>query len=129
MGNPLKYTDLLGLDAEMCYRPIQGYIIPGQHCFIRFNSNNSDTSSFDPNGVGQDPAPEGATCEPSKGPQNDECVKREMKKCQDYDFLTNNCCHCAEQALKACGQSIPAKKWPNYPINPGPQKGEPGYKS
>ena len=45
-----------------------------------------------------------------------------------YSFLGNNCCHCAEQALRACGQSAPPKKWPNWPINPGPQPGEPGYK-
>lgn len=128
LSNPLKYTDPLGLDAEMCYRPIQGYIIPGQHCFMRFNGDNSDTTSFDPNGVHPDPAPKGASCEATKGPQDDDCVKREMKKCQNYDFIKNNCCNCAEQAMKACGQSIPVKKWPNWPINPGPQPGEPGYK-
>ena len=127
-GNPVKYKDPLGLEAEMCYRPIQGYVIPGQHCFARFNGNDNDTSSFDPKGVGPDPSPKGATCEKAKGPEDDDCVKREMKKCQNYDFLKNNCCHCVEQALKACGQSIPPKKWPNWPINPGPQPGEPGYK-
>ena len=127
-SNPLRYTDPLGLDAEMCNRPIQGYIIPGQHCFIRFNGDNKDTSSFDPNGVHPDPAPKGASCEATKGPQDDDCLKREMKKCQNYDFVRNNCCHCAEQALNACGQSIPVKNWPNWPINPGPQPGEPGYK-
>lgn len=124
----MSKTDPQGLDAEMCYRSIQGYVIPGQHCFMRFNGDDNDTSSFDPKGVHPDPTPEGATCEATKGPQDDDCVKREMKKCQDYNFLTNNCCHCAEQAMKACGQAIPVKKWPNWPINPGPQPGESGYK-
>ena len=127
-GNPLKWTDPLGLEAEMCYRPIQGYVIPGQHCFIRFDGNNDDTLSFDPSGVGPDQAPSGARCEKAKGPEDDNCVKREMKKCQGYDFLKNNCCHCVEQALKVCGQFIPPKNWPNWPINPGPQRGERGYK-
>ncbi|PHV05703.1 hypothetical protein CSQ96_19955 [Janthinobacterium sp. BJB412] len=127
LGNPVSKVDPLGL-AEMCYRPIQGYIIPGQHCFARFNGKDNDTSSFTPNGVGPDASPKGAICEKTNGPDDDDCVKREMGKCQSYNFLTNNCCHCVEQALKACGQSIPAKKWPNYPINPGPQRGEPGYK-
>lgn len=128
LGNPLSYTDPLGLEAEMCHRPIQFRLIPGQHCFTRFNGNINDTLSFDLDGVHPDPKPGGATCEKAKGPEDDDCVKREMKKCQDYDFFTNNCCHCVEQALKACGQYVPVKKWPNFPINPGPQKGESGYK-
>jgi RHS repeat-associated protein len=125
---PTIKTDPLGLFAEMCYRPIQGYVIPGQHCFVRFDADNNNTSSFTPDGTGPDASPKGATCEKAKGPEDDSCVKREMKKCQNYGFLGNNCCHCAEQALKACGQSIPPNKWPNWPINPGPQLGEPGYK-
>ncbi|NJO12215.1 MAG: hypothetical protein HC872_00675 [Gammaproteobacteria bacterium] len=30
-------------------------------------------------------------------------MKREMKKCEEtkYDFSGFNCCHCAEQAMKA----------------------------
>ncbi|MDD4930275.1 MAG: hypothetical protein PHP85_13495 [Gallionella sp.] len=127
-SNPLSYADPLGLEAEMCYRPIQGYIIPGQHCFVRFNGDDNNTLSFTFNGVGQDASPRKATCEKAKGRDDDDCVKREMKKCQNYGFFKNNCCHCVEQVLKACGQSVPLKKWPNYPINPGPQPSEPGYK-
>jgi len=41
-------------------------------------------------------------------------------------FFGFNCCHCAEQAMKACGVNPPASDWPNWPINPGPQPGEPG---
>ncbi len=126
-GNPVSSVDPLGL-AEMCYRPIQGYIIPGQHCFIRYGGNDGDTSSFSPSGVGPDPAPKGTTCEKTQDSDNDDCIKREMKKCKNWDFIKNNCCHCAEQALNACRQSIPVKKWPNYPINPGPQPGEKGAK-
>ena len=29
--------------------------------------------------------------------------------------------------MKACGLSVPKKFWPNWPMNPGPQPGEPGY--
>ena len=129
--NPLRFIDPLGLEAEMCVRPTQGIIIPGQHCFVRYNYDNSDTSSFDLDGVHPDPAPEEAqSCTKAEGRDDDECVKREYQKCQNYNFFTNNCCHCAEQALKACGQQIPIapRQWPNYPFNPGPQPGEPGYK-
>ena len=110
-------------------RPIKSRIIPGKHCFVRFNGNDQNTLSFDPQGVHPDPEPKGAMCVPAKGwQQADNCVKRQMETCQDYNFLKNNCCHCAEEALKACGLSIPAKKWPNWPINPGAQAGETGYK-
>ncbi|MBK6583941.1 MAG: RHS domain-containing protein [Gammaproteobacteria bacterium] len=127
-GNPLRYTDSLGLVAEVCVRPTQGYVIPGQHCFVRYNGNNADTSSFDLNGVHPDPAPAEATsCTKAEGRDDDDCVKREYQKCENYHFTGNNCCHCAENALKACGQSIPTKAWPNYPFNPGPHPGEPGY--
>ncbi len=128
LSNSVKHTDPLGLDAEMCSRPIQFRLIPGQHCFMRFNGDNNDTLSFDLNGVHPDQVHKGASCEETKGPQDDDCVKREMKKCQNYDFLKNNCCHCVEQAMKACGQSIPVRNWPNWPINPGPQPGEHEYK-
>jgi hypothetical protein len=122
-------VDPLGL-AELCVRPVTG-ILPGQHCFLRYNFDNSDTQSFDFSGVHPDPAPEKAqSCTAAEGPDDDACVKREFQKCQNYNFFSNNCCHCAEQALKACGQTvpIPARQWPNYPFNPGPQPGEPGYK-
>ncbi|GGP28318.1 hypothetical protein GCM10010971_41370 [Silvimonas amylolytica] len=65
------------------------------------------------------------------GPENDDCVRKAMATCQakDYSFTDHNCCHCAEDALTACGLSFPAKKWPNWPINPGPLPGEPGWHS
>ena len=78
--------------------------------------------SFDPNGVHPDPKPDGAMCKPTKGDDDDDCVKREMKKCKDYSFLGNNCCHCVEQALKACKLYYPPKDYPNWPINPAPPK-------
>lgn len=126
--SPVSFFDAKGLYAEMCTRPIQGFIIPGQHCFMRFNGDNSNTVSFDPKGVHPDPAP-GSTnmCVPTKGPQDDDCIKKAYENCKKYDFFGNNCCHCAEQAIKACKQSIPVNSWPNWPINPGPQPGEPGY--
>ena len=29
--------------------------------------------------------------------------------------------------MKECGLSVPIDSWPNWPVNPGPQPGEPGY--
>lgn len=129
-GAPTKYIDPFGLDAEVCTRPLQLPLPYALHCFIRYNGENNDTQSYDPKGVHPDPQPKGAVCTPTQGNQDDSCLKREMQKCQgaDYSFTGHNCCHCAEDAMKACGQSIPLKKWPNYPINPGPQPGETGYK-
>jgi RHS repeat-associated protein len=128
-ANPLKYIDSYGLDAELCSRPF--YPIPApyaRHCYIRYNGDNKDTSSYDPAGTHRDPAPTWwpRICQPTQGNQNDACIKKEMGKCraEDYDFTGNNCCHCAEKAINACGLRVPMKKWPNWPINPGPQ---PGY--
>ena len=126
--NPLRFFDPAGLAAEMCHRPIQGHVIPGRHCFIRFNGDNGDTSSYDPGGVGPDPAPGKGQCKPINGDDDDDCLKREMKKCKasDYSFLRNNCCHCVENAIKACKMSFPPKDFPNWPINPGPLPSEGG---
>jgi RHS repeat-associated protein len=131
-GNPLTKTDFFGLDAEACKRDMYGlmFLAPGQHCFVRFNGDDKDTSSFDPGGVHPDPAPPwwpGRQCKPTNGPQDDDCMKKEMKKCKNYDFFGFNCCHCVEQAMKKCGLSVPPEWWPNWPINPGPQPFEPGY--
>lgn len=129
-GAPTKLIDMLGLAVEMCTRNLQLPLPYAQHCFIRYNKDNNDTQSYDPKGVHPDPAPNGAMCTPANSAENDSCVRKEMQKClgADYSFVGNNCCHCAENALKACGQSIPVNKWPNFPINPGPQPGEKGYK-
>lgn len=52
-----------------------------------------------------------------------------MKNCkgENYNFTELNRCHCTEQAMKACGAFLPKTSWPNSPVNPGPQPGEPGY--
>jgi RHS repeat-associated protein len=128
-NTPVSYFDSLGLDAQMCARPF--YPLPSvisRHCFLRFNGNNNDTISFDNKGVHRDPAPGWwpKSCTATEGKQDDDCLKREMKKCkaEQYDVVGFNCCHCAEQAMKACGLSVPVKTWPNWPINPGPQPGE-----
>ncbi len=120
-GRPVLYVDPLGL-AEMCIRPVQGFVIPGKHCFARFNGSNSDTMSFDPSGVGPDPNPGRGTCTQAEGSGDDNCLRREMKKCQasSYHAFKFNCCHCVEEAMSACGMSISRKDWPNWPINPGP---------
>ena len=125
-NSALNWIDPLGLDAELCTRPF--YPLPppyARHCYIRFNGDNKDTASFDPAGVHPDPAPAWwpKKCQPTEGKQDDNCLKREMKKCtaDQYDFTGFNCCHCAEQAMKACGIGIPAENWPNWPVNPGPR--------
>jgi hypothetical protein len=47
-SNPLRYVDSLGLDAEMCTRLFYPVVLPYmRHCFVRFNGNDDDTSSFD----------------------------------------------------------------------------------
>jgi RHS repeat-associated protein len=128
--NPLRYSDFYGLDAELCRRPFYPFPIPyARHCFVRYDDGSS--SSFGPDGAGSDPAPEWwpESCQTTDGNQNDECMKREMNNCKggQYDFIGFNCCHCVEQAMNACGIGIPIDEWPNWPVNPGPQPGEPGY--
>jgi RHS repeat-associated protein len=132
-ATPVLYTDPLGWAAEVCTRPF--YPVPSiisRHCFLRFNGSDKATVSFDQEGVHPDPAPAWwpKTCVATEGRQDDDCVKREMRKCEaaQYDFTGFNCCHCVEQAMKACGMYLSREKWPNWPINPGPQPGEPGYK-
>lgn len=125
-GNPVNRIDFLGL-YQMCHRPVE--ILPGRHCYVR--SDDGSTSSFAPDGIGpeRDPNNSDTVCTDSKEPEKDNCIKKEMKKCKgsNYSYTKFNCCHCLEQAMKACGTSISPSDWPNYPINPGPQPGEPGY--
>lgn len=128
-SNSINWNDPFGLEAEFCKRPFYPMPIPyARHCFLKYNGNNKDTSSFSPDGPGTDPAPGWwpNTCRPTKGRPNDDCLKKEMKKCKagEYDFTGFNCCHCVEQAMKACGISIPDDAWPNWPVNPGPRPGE-----
>ncbi|MGD2136899.1 MAG: RHS repeat-associated core domain-containing protein [Gammaproteobacteria bacterium] len=129
-NNPLKYLDFYGLDSQMCYRPF--YPIPqlyARHCFLEFSDGSS--SSFDPDGTHEDPAPDWwpKSCQDTEGEQDDDCLKRAMMKCKadQYDFTGFNCCHCVEQAMRECGLNVPRDGWPNWPVNPGPQPGEPGY--
>lgn len=127
-GNPLRYVDPLGL-YQMCHRDLQISVPYARHCFVRYADGT--TSSYDPSGVRPDPEPdkEGSVCTPAREPEKDSCIKRSMRQCEgpDYSFTKFNCCHCIEQAFKECGVSAPPTIWPNWPINPGPQPGEPGY--
>ncbi len=130
--NPARKLDPLGLSAEVRTRPLLVMPVSSfRHCFLRFDGDNGNTSSFDPDGEHPDPKPEWGTCEDVRDDDDDECLKREMKKCkgEEYDIIGNNCCHCVENALKACGQGVPRDSGPNWPTNPGPQPGEPGYKA
>jgi RHS repeat-associated protein len=130
LGNPLRFADPLGLDTEFCQRPFYPTPIPyARHCYVRYTGGGS--SSFGPGGPGPDPAPEWwpESCQSTQGTQDDECMRRAMSECQaeQYDFLGFNCCHCVERAMRVCGIRIPTEDWPNWPVNPGPQPGEPGY--
>lgn len=126
--DPLENVDPFGL-YQMCHRTLQANLPYARHCYIKFEDGN--TSSYDPNGVNPDPQPnkEGTICTGQKDVAKDLCIAEAMKKCkgENYNFTKFNCCHCAEQAMKECDTSIPQDKWPNFPINPGPQPGEPGY--
>jgi RHS repeat-associated protein len=120
VDSPMNLIDPLGLDAEVGVRRFDLTIPPpyARHCFIRFNGNSTDTLSFDTRGVHPDPNPGKAKYDKTTGPQNDECVKQEMKKCKadDYDFTEFNCCHCASNALNACGLQKEGP-WPNSPAD------------
>jgi hypothetical protein len=128
LGDPVNLVDPNGL-YQMCHRDLQIPIPYARHCYLRFNDGS--TSSYDPTGVHPDPDPnqEGTICTPPSDPKKDDCLKKAMKKCKgsNYNFTKFNCCHCVEQALKECGITLPPTLWPNWPINPGPQPGEPGY--
>ncbi|HAT2607828.1 TPA: hypothetical protein I8235_000759 [Kluyvera intermedia] len=127
--NPVQGIDPLGL-YQMCHRKFDPIPVPyARHCYIKFKDGS--TSSFDNKGVHADPAPNksGTVCTEPQSPSLDECIREAMKNCkgENYHFTAFNCCHCAEQAMKSCGTSIPKTSWPNSPINPSPQPGEAGY--
>ncbi|WP_157365587.1 hypothetical protein [Zooshikella ganghwensis] len=113
----------------MCHRDLLLPIPYARHCFLKYSDGT--TSSYDPSGVNPDPDPnqEGTVCSSPQNPEEDSCIKNAMQNCEadNYDFTKFNCCHCAEQAMKQCRVSIPRSAWPNWPFNPGPQFGEPGY--
>ncbi|RPH97280.1 MAG: hypothetical protein EHM68_08900 [Lysobacterales bacterium] len=129
-GNPLRHSDAFGLDTELCQRPFFPMPIPyARHCFVRYTGGG--TSSFSAAGAGPDPAPEWwpESCQATDGEQDDDCMRREMRSCdaEQYDFIGFNCCHCVERAMRICGLGVAEEDWPNWPVNPGPQPGEPGY--
>ena len=127
-SDPINRIDLFGL-YQMCHRNLLIPIPYARHCYAKFADGT--TSSYDPSGVGPDPDPtqKGTICTDPEEPKKDQCVKRNMKKCkaENYDFVKFNCCHCVEQAMKACGIYFRSSTWPNWPMNPGPQPGEPGF--
>ena len=124
-NTPIRYIDSKGLAAEVCSRWFHPVPAPyARHCFVRFNGDDTDTSSYDSDGVHKDPAPSWwpKSCTPAKGDADDECVRREMARCalERYDFTNNNCCHCAQTAVTRCGLRV--SPWPNWPVNPAPQR-------
>jgi len=108
--------------AELCTRPFYPVPVRGPlHCFIRYNGDNGDTSSFDLNGVHSDPAPSwwGVSCHRINGGPNNNCLRDEMRKCtaDQFSIISHNCCDCAEKAIERCGLSLPFGALPNWPIN------------
>jgi len=129
VGNsPLAFIDPIGL-FQMCHRDLQARLPYAQHCYVQYADGS--TSSYDPKGVQPDPDPDqkGKTCTDPQQPEKDECIRRAMQQCngQNYSVTKFNCCHCVEQALKECNSPTPPSAWPNWPVNPGPQPGEPSY--
>ncbi|MES2675647.1 MAG: RHS repeat-associated core domain-containing protein, partial [Pseudomonadota bacterium] len=127
-ANPMMAIDQFGL-SQMCHRNLLMPIPYARHCYMKYDDGS--TSSYDPSGVKPDPdqQQEGTVCTAPQKPEQDNCIKKAMEQCKgaNYNFTQFNCCHCAEQAMKQCGVSIPTPSWPNWPMNPGPQPGEPGY--
>jgi RHS repeat-associated protein len=127
-NNPYVNIDPLGL-YQMCQRGLRWPLPYARHCYARFEDGS--TSSFSSNGVGPDPRPDkpGTECTAPGNSAKDDCIANAMQNClgSNYHFVRFNCCHCVEQAMKQCGEFLPAADWPNWPVNPGPQPGEPGY--
>jgi RHS repeat-associated protein len=118
-NDPIDFVDYSGLDVQIGVRPFYPHPVPyARHCFVRFNGSNSDTLSFDLDGVHADPSPGSADFYQTIGPENDDCVRQQMNSCsQDtYNFFTFNCCMCVSNALEACGlQPMSEMQWPNSP--------------
>jgi RHS repeat-associated protein len=127
-NNPVTETDPLGL-FQMCHRDMLVRLPYARHCYARFADGT--TSSFSNDGVNSDADPNnpGTVCTDAESVEKDSCIRQAMQRClgSNYHFIRFNCCHCVEQALKECGTSVPPSEWPNWPVNPGPQPGEPGY--
>jgi hypothetical protein len=119
LSNPLYWYDVNGLEVEVGVRRFYPTPVPyARHCFVRFNGDNSDTMSFDKQGVHADPNPSAANFSPTIGDENDSCVREEMSKCEadDYDFTKFNCCHCVSNALFSCDLKKEGE-WPNWPYD------------
>jgi len=127
-NNPANVIDPLGL-YQMCHRDLVYDLWYARHCYVRFSDGT--TSSYTNEGVDEDadPEQEGTICTAAQEPEKDDCVEKAMQRCRasSYGLTKSNCCHCVEDALKACNTSVPQNSWPNWPVNPGPQRGEPGY--
>ncbi|HOD72452.1 MAG: hypothetical protein GXX82_10620 [Syntrophorhabdus sp.] len=118
-NDPVNLVDREGLEVEIGLRKFHPIEVPyAFHCFVRFNRSNYDTSSFDNEGVHPDPNPGKAVFVRTTGPENDKCVRNEMRKCkkEDWSLIDFNCCHCVSNALYNCGLKPAGKgKWPNWP--------------
>ncbi len=140
-GNPIKWIDPKGLESpvnwdlpnpqptpspsytptpiEIGVRPFHPRQLPYvRHCFARFNGNNNDTLSYDLQGVHEDPNPNSAIYYPTSGPQDLNCLRREMAEClpDDYHLTEYNCCDCVSNALNNCGIQKQGP-WPNWPAD------------
>ena len=83
VSDPVNEVDPNGLDAEIGIRKFNRVPLPyARHCLVRFNKDNNDTISFDNRGVHADPNPKGAAFSSTIGPENDECIRKEMQNCK-----------------------------------------------
>ena len=115
-SKPMERIDFEGL-FQMCRRPMK-YLPGWRHCFMKFKDGS--TLSFDGSGVHSDPQPDHPErkCTKPKDSHLDKCLKKEMKKCKNYNHANNNCCRCVRQALAACKTSVPPDSFPkNWPFN------------
>ena len=119
-SQPLTETDISGL-FSMCHRPLNARITFGyRHCYLRFN-DGSTLGFYDDSTVHPDPLPDhpGTQCTADQDNDRDDCMRRTMRQCTNYSAFSNNCCHCVQRALDACGSNAPPGSFPNnWPVNP-----------
>ncbi|MEZ5901181.1 MAG: RHS repeat-associated core domain-containing protein [Hyphomicrobiaceae bacterium] len=117
-SSPPQNVDITGL-FQMCHRPLRNIGFTGyRHCYLRFSDGT--TIGFDPNGVGPDAEPEHpqTQCTREQDPERDNCLRNAMRRCTQYSIARNNCCHCVQRALDACGGTVPPQSFPNnWPFN------------
>jgi RHS repeat-associated protein len=118
-GQPTKHVDVEGL-YRMCHRPLNSRVLSGyRHCYLSFYQG-STLGFYDDDTVRPDPLPNhpDTQCTPEQDTDKDECLKKAMQRCINYNWETNNCCTCIRGALAACKTRAPPQSFPNnWPAN------------